>query len=425
MKRTLGFWRSWALVVGTMVGSGVFMLPATLAPYGSNSIKGWLFAGVGTLFIALSLSALARKHPKLGGPYAYTRIAFGDFAGFLMAWGYWISLWSGVSAVAIAFAGYASSLFGGELTTIGQLAIAIGVILVFAAVNLRGIEEASIVQLATTVLKLLPLVAVGAVGFFVGDWSSVEATNPEGLSETGLISAMALLIMWAFIGVESATIPADSVENPEKTIPRALVLGALSATAVYVVATYGVMLLLPADELVSSTAPFSDAAVTLFGPTGQWIIGIGALIAIAGTLNSLLMFSGQLPRALAEDRLFPAFFAKVSNSGAPAAALILSTLLAILFVIFNYSENLVTMFEWIIQLSTLMVIAPYAACAAADLWLQRKDGFNAFNFAIAMLALAYAVFIIYGTGWETLLYGLGLLFAGVPIYTWMRLTRQN
>ena len=421
MAKSVGVWRSWALVVGTMVGSGVFLLPAVLAPYGANSLWGWIFAGTGTLFIALSLASLARHNPQVGGPYAYTREAFGPFVGFLIAFGYWISLWSGVAAVAIAFAGYADTLVGGDLGAIGQLAVALGIIALLCFVNCRGVESASVVQLVTTLLKLVPLVLVGFVGFSVGDWHSVAPLNPDDQSPIALLSSMALLIMWAFIGVESATIPADDTINARRTIPIALVAGTLTATAVYVVATYGVQLLIPAPQLAISTSPFSDAAMILFGPAGAWLVGVGALIAIAGALNALILFSGQMTLALAKDGVFPAQFAKLNSKGVPTVGLVTASMLAAFFVCFNYSDDLVSAFTWIIKLSTLMVILPYAVCALADIVLQHRTGkLKPLKVVISLLALAYALFAIVGSGAETIYLGLLLLIAGMPLYFALR-----
>ncbi|WP_298633571.1 amino acid permease [uncultured Umboniibacter sp.] len=426
MTKSVGVWRSWALVVGTMVGSGVFLLPAVLAPYGANSLWGWMFAGTGTLFIALSLASLASRYPKVGGPYAFTREAFGPFVGFLIAFGYWISLWSGVSAVAIAFAGYTDTLMGGNLGAVGQLAVALGIIAILCFVNCRGVESASVVQLVTTLLKLVPLVLVGFVGFSAGDWEAVEPLNPDNQSSVAMLSSMALLIMWAFIGVESATIPAEDTVNPQRTIPIALVVGTLTATAVYILATYGVQLLIPAEQLAVSTSPFTDAALILFGPIGAWLIGLGALVAIAGALNALILFSGQMTLALAKDGIFPKSFASLNQRGVPTTGLLTASVLAAVFVAMNYSDDLVSAFTWIIKLSTLMVILPYAVCALADLVLQRRNGtMKPLKVLVAVLALAYAIFAVVGSGAETVYLGALLLLAGMPLYFALKFGKQK
>jgi APA family basic amino acid/polyamine antiporter len=293
-------------------------------------------------------------------------------------------------------------------------------------VNCRGVESASVVQLVTTLLKLVPLVLVGFVGFSVGDWESVPSLNPNEQSSVAMLSSMALLTMWAFIGVESATIPAEDTINPQRTIPIALVAGTLTATAVYILATYGVQLLIPAEQLAVSTSPFTDAALILFGPVGAWVIGLGALVAIAGALNALILFSGQMTLALAKDGIFPKSFAKLNNHGVPTMGLLTASVLAALFVAMNYTDDLVSAFTWIIKLSTLMVILPYSVCALADLVLQRRNReLKPLKVLVSLLALGYSIFAVIGSGAETVYLGALLLVAGMPLYFALRSGTQK
>ena len=423
MSKSLGFWRSWALVVGTMIGSGVFLLPAVLAPYGSFSLLGWIVAATGTLFIALSLGALARRIPKIGGPYAYTRVAFGDLPAFLIAWGYWISVWSGSAAIAVAFSGY-MSVFIPALASIPVAGAvgAIAVIWLFTGINIVGVRTAGIVQLATTLLKLLPLFAIAAAGLIAGDVTSIPATNPENEPFPLLIAGMAMLTMWAYVGMEAATIPAEDVIAPERTIPRALVTGTLTATAVYILATLGVMALVPTASLATSASPFADAASTLVGPWGAKLIGVGAIVSIVGALNSNILLGGQMPRAAALDRLFLARFERLTPNGTPAFGLLVSAGLASALIVMNYTKGLVAAFELMILLSTLTTLIPYAASAAADLVLQKRAGSATIRWravAVAIGALLFSVFAIIGSGLEVVGYGSMLLAAGLPVYFWV------
>jgi basic amino acid/polyamine antiporter, APA family len=437
MRRSLGFWRSWALVVGIMIGNGIFMLPAVLAPYGSLSFVGWIFAGGGTMFIALMLSSLARRIPKLGGPYIYTRTAFGDLPSFLVAWGYWISTWSGVAAGAVAFTGY----FGVFVPQVSMEPIAgavtsLAIIWLITGINVAGVKSAGIVQLATTLLKLLPLFLVAGSGLLLGDITNIHATNPNNEAFPLLIARLIMLTMWAFVGFEGVTIPADDVIEPEKTIPRAMIAGNLTTTVVYIIATYGVMALIPCAELATSTSPFADAASLIFGPWGAGLVAIGAIISIIGSLNGIILVGGMMPRAIAVDKLFPSPFAKLNTVGAPAFALIVSGLLSSALVVMNYTKGLVAAFETLILLSTLTTLLPYAASALSDVALQKRDAAvgkvkNWKSLSIAVGALAFSLFAIVGSGLEVAVYGLILLVAGLPIYYRLRRrdpsksTRQN
>lgn len=410
------------MVVGIMIGNGIFMLPAVLAPYGSLSLLGWILAGGGTLFVAFMLGSLARRIPKLGGPYAYTRAAFGDLPGFLVAWGYWIAIWSAVAAGAVAFVGYFSVFVPAVATVpIGGAIAALVIIWLITGINLAGVKTAGIIQLITTLLKLLPLFLIAGSGLLLGDITDITAANPNNESAPLLIAGLVMLTMWAYVGVESVTIPADDVIEPEKTIPRALVVGTLTATAVYIVATYGVMALIPIEELAASTSPFADAASIIFGPWGASLVAIGAIVSIAGSLNGNILLSGMMPRAIAQDNLFPKPFAKLNAKGAPAFALIVSGVLSSLLIAMNYTQGLVAAFEMLILLSTLTTLLPYAASALSDLALQKRDadagrGTQWKSVVIAIGALAFSIFAIVGSGLTVAAYGLILLAAGLPFY---------
>jgi len=422
VKRSFGFWRAWALVVGIMIGNGIFMLPAVLAPYGSLSLFGWFFAGGGTLFIAFMLGSLARRIPKLGGPYAYTRTAFGDLPGFLVAWGLWIAVWSAVAAGAVAFVGYFAVFVPQVLTEpVAGAASALALIWLFTGINVAGVKSAGIVQLITTLLKLLPLFAIAGGGLMLGDVTSIPATNPTGEPFPILIAGLIMLTMWAYVGVEGVTVPADDIIEPEKTIPRVLMAGTLTATGVYIIATYGVMALIPGAELAASTSPFADAASRIFGPWGAGLVTIGAIVSIIGSLNGNILVAGMIPRAIALDKLFPVRFARLNSSGAPAFALIVSGLLSSLLIVMNYAKGLVAAFKMLILLSTLATLLPYAASALSDLVLQKRDTAegkrkNWKSFGIATGALGFSLFAIIGSGLETAGYGLILLAAGLPVY---------
>lgn len=421
MNRTLGFWRTWALTVGSTIGSGIFLLPAVLAPYGSFSLLGWIFAGGGTLFIALMFGSLAKRVPKVGGPYAYTRAAFGDLPGFLIGWGYWIALCLATAAITVAFSGY----LGVFIPVVGTDPIfgattSIIVIWIFTGINVAGAKSAGIVQLVTTLLKLLPLFLIAGAGMLLGDVPAVEASNPNDDSLLVMIATMVTITMWAFVGIEAATVPADDIIEPEKTIPRALFVGTLTVTGVYILATLGVMAVIPGPELAASTSPFADAASILFGPWGANLITIGVLISITGALNGTILVTGAIPRAMAMDNLFPARFTSLNRLGAPSYTLIFSGFLASLFVSMNYSEGLVSAYRTLIILSTLTTVLPYAASALSDLVLQRRDaassGWRWHSVVIAVGALGFSLFVIAGAGLKDASYGLILLVAGLPIY---------
>jgi len=416
-----------ALVVGNMIGSGVFLLPASLAPYGVLSIFGWLFSTTGAVLLALVFARLSRMVPQAGGPYAYTKAGFGDFAGFLVGWGYWISIWSGNAAIAVAFISYLG-FFLPVLNTNGVLAAAaaIATVWVLTFVNGLGVRTAGMVQLVTTILKVAPLAFVGIFGLFYmhKENFALAHTGVEPVF-TGITSAAALAL-WAFLGLESATVPADNVIRPEKTIPRATILGTILAAVVYILGTVAVMGVIPQAALKTSTAPFADAAKAMWGDWAGYAVAAGAAIACFGALNGWILLQGQLPRAAAIDGLFPGFFKRLSARGTPVAGLVVSSILITLLVMANYTRGLVGMFTFIILLATLTTLFPYVLSTMSLLmiFLRERERFRyeplLGSSIIAVLAFAYSLWAIGGSGQETVFWGFLLLMGSVPVYVWIK-----
>ncbi|MGB5245945.1 MAG: amino acid permease, partial [Woeseia sp.] len=288
----MGFWKCWSMSVGVMIGSGIFLLPAVLAPFGSISFFGWLFTSLGAIMVALVLARLASRTTRSGGFYIYTREAFGDLAGFAVGWSYWLSLVFAIAAISVAFAGYA----GAVIPALGaskmiQALVAAGIIWVLTAVNLKGVAEAASVQLVMTVLKIIPLLVIIVLGLFVGSTDNIPPLNPQQLPLTQALATTGLLTMWAFVGLEAGVIPAGEVKDAKRTIPRAVIVATLSVTALYIGATAAVMMLVPVEVLAQSEAPFADAALAL-GSFGGPLIAIGALVSTAGGLNGNILLSG-------------------------------------------------------------------------------------------------------------------------------------
>lgn len=429
-RRALGLWMCTALVVGNMIGSGVFLLPSSLAPFGGISIVGWLVSAGGALCLALVFARLGSAIPRIGGPYAYAREAFGDFAGFWVAWSYWISIWTSNAALATAFASY-STVFvpalGGSpaLGAVGALAA----LWLLTAVNVVGVRRAGQVQLVTTVLKLLPLVAIGAFGFLAFQPEHFEPFNPSGATPLGAVAATVTLTLWAFLGLESGTVPAADVRDAPRTIPRATMLGTGIAAAVYIVCTVAVMGIIAPGELADSTAPFADAARTIWGPWGRWFVGAGAVISCFGALNGWILLSGQVPRAAALDGLLPARLAALGPRGTPVVGLVFSSAMATVLIAMNYTRGLVGAFTNLILLATLATLLAYVFSSMAGLLfaLRERDRDGARRrigaALISVLAFAFSLVAIAGAGRDTVYWGFLGLVAGLPVYVAMRRRR--
>jgi APA family basic amino acid/polyamine antiporter len=420
-SRAIGFWTAVALVMGNMIGSGVFLLPASLASYGGLALAGWLVSATGAVFLAVVFARLARLHPDAGGPYAYTRRAFGDLAGFLVGWGYWISVWSGCAALAVAFVGYLDPLLPSLVRApISAALLAVTAVWVLTAVNMWGMRAAGQVQVTTTVLKVLPLLVIGVAGamYFRADHFAVATVSVRATSHSVL--NVTTLTLWALLGLESATIPAASVRDPERTIPRATVTGTLVAAAIYIVSTIGVMSLVAPAVLAHTTAPFADAARVLMGDRAAVVVAVGAAISCFGALNGWILVMGQLPLAIAQDGLFPRMFGRVSSSGTPASALVIGSVLTTALIAANYSRGLVELFTFIITLSTLSTLVPYVFCSLASGMTRRDAAGGLGKIEVAsVVAFVFSIGAIIGAGYEVVFWGFVLLLAGLPVYVWV------
>jgi basic amino acid/polyamine antiporter, APA family len=422
----IGLWTSTSLVVGNMIGSGVFLLPSALAVYGGISMVGWLFSTVGALFLALLFSYLSKVMPSVGGPYAYTREGLGEFAAFLVAWGYWVSVWCGNAAITVAFVSYLSVFFP-ILETSHWAAILTGLsaIWLLTWINTLGVKTAGKVQLVTTVLKLCPLILIAVFGVFYMDWQHFTPFNRSEESTFNAITSTATLTLWAYLGMESATIPANNVDNPEKTIPRATILGTLIAAFVYIFGTLAVMGVLPPDVLKNSSAPFADTAAKMWGESARQWVALGAVISTFGALNGWILMQGQVPLAMAKDKIFPALFEKENKKGVPAWGIIISSLLLSGLMSMNFSKSLVEQFKFMILLSTLTVLIPYLFSAAATILIVKKQNRGSSKeqytiLFIATMAFIYALWAVAGSGQDVVYWGFILLMLGMPIYIVMK-----
>ena len=315
--RKLGLWMSIALVVGNMIGSGIFLLPASLAPYGLNSIVAWVLSAAGAIALAVVLSRLSRAFPDGGGPYAYTQAAFGPLAAFLVAWGYWINVWVGNAAIATGAVSYLvpfAPRIGADPHV--SAAVVVTILWMLTAVNCIGVRAAGWVQGVTTVLKVLPLLAIAAVGIFAVRLDSL-ATNAAVPFSAGAVTASATLTLFALLGLESATIPDGKVADPERTIPRATMIGTILTSLIYVVSCSTVLVLLPTAQLASSHAPFADVARMFWGGTGAALVALAAAISGFGALNGWILLQGEVPYVMAKDGVFPKVFARTSRRNTP------------------------------------------------------------------------------------------------------------
>ncbi|HET9334805.1 MAG TPA: amino acid permease [Sphingomicrobium sp.] len=423
-SRQLGFWMCLALVVGTFIGSGIFLLPAQLAPFGWNAFLGWLVTISGALCLAYLFGRLAKALPLAGGPYAYVGEAFGPLPAFVVAWSYWVSLWAGNAAIAVAAVSYLSLFAPGLAGGLAPVA-AIGILWALTALNCVSVQAGGRFQMLTVAIKLVPLLAVIIIAAYVVGTDQPTATVPFETAEISLtsVNAAAALTLWALLGFEAASIASRNVIDPARNVPRATIIGTLIVGALYLLVATPVTMFLPQDQVSASNAPFALFVGHYWTPGIGSLIGLFAAVSAMGALNGLILIQGELPLAMARDGTFPAWFSKTAANGIALRAQLVSTSLATVLVAANYSRSMSGLFAFMALLSTAAALVLYLACAlaAGRLQLQGRLGGPWVVVPIALIASLYALWTLYGAGQEPLQWGALLLIVGIPVYFTMRL----
>lgn len=423
-ERQLGLPMATALVVGNMIGAGIFLLPAVLAPFGANAIYGWVVAVAGSMFLAATLAMLSSRID--GGPFAYVQRAFGAQISFLVMWSYLVSVWTANATISIA----AISNFSRIAPSLGAPVVApvtaIALVWVLTLVNSTGARNAGFIQLVTTFLKAIPLVAVVLVAaIFLG--RGIPPAPAQGVElSTSSIASVAALAMFSMLGFECASISCDKIKNPKRNVPLSSVVGASLAGIIYIAATWAVLYLLPARQAATSPSPFADATQSLVGTAAGSAIALFATISAIGGLNGWVLCSGEVPLKLARDGVFPRWFGKTTGAGTPVRAQILAAIAATLLIGMNYTSSMTKIFALLTLISVTATLVLYTACAAAALYLVAKRQLSGAWLALcAAVGLVFSIWTYWGAGLEATLWGAALIASGVPIWILVQLGRRK
>jgi APA family basic amino acid/polyamine antiporter len=409
------------IVIGNTIGSGVFLIPSALARLGSFSLLAWIFTAIGALIIAFVFSRMSSLMPKTGGPYAYVRAGLGDTMGFQTAFTYWIYAWTGNMALVIAAVGYLSVFFPELSNPLISSLTAVGLIWILTFVNLFGVKISGSISLITTILKLCPIILIALFGWFYFHpeyiTQSLNVTTPK-LSNFDILSQGAILTLWAFVGIESGTVPAEYVKNPERTIPIAIIAGMLITTIVIICSSIAIAGMIPNANLQNSIFPFADAAQIILGDWGKWLAAIGAIISCLGCVNGWILIQGQIPMVAAEDKLFFKIFARKNKNGIPVFGVVLTSMIISLFLLMTSSPDLVNQYKLVILMATITGLIAYLYTPVAELLMHKRGIFTLSNksIIIAVCAIFYSLWAIWGAGVEVLSITAFLLFISVPLY---------
>ncbi len=412
-SRKLGLWMTVALVIGNMIGSGVFLLPASLAPFGWNAVFGWIVTIAGALCLAHVLARLTAAADGPIGPAELVERSFGPVAGFLIGFSFWVSVWAGTATISIGAVSYAASFL--PILGAHPALSAAGVIWAVTLVNLMGTRSAGGFQVLTTVLKLTPLIVVAILIFVVlgrEGGAAIKPFAPETLSLGGINQAAAITL-WAMVGFEAACAASGKIENPARNVPRATFLGALLCGVFYFIVCSGIALMLPADQVAKSNAPFELFVATFWSPGPAAFVALFAAISAVGAVNGWVLVQGEVPYEMAQRRLMPRWFGGTAKNGVPVRALIIASILASVLVLANSSRTMGGLFTFMALLTTAVTLWLYLACALVA--LKRRIAVPA-----AVAGLLFGLWSLWGAGIEASGYSFLLMIAGLPVYWWAR-----
>ncbi len=416
------------LVTGNIVGSGVLLLPSSLAKYGSIGILSWILTSVGAIFLALVFAKMSSVMPKTGGPYAYVRAEFGEYLGFQTAYSYWIAVWAGNAALVTALVSYLAVFFPILRVPHVALIAGLGFLWLFTLTNVFGVRRAGIFGVVITILKFSPLVLIAVFGWWHFHPQYITSSfNVSGQSDFSALTAAGALTLWSFVGVETASIPAGDVNNPSKTIPIATITGALLAAVIYILCCIVIMGMVPMQELQGMSSPFAYAGGIIFGVWGKYIIAAGAVFAIGGALNGWTLLQSQVAMAAADDHLFPKLFSIRNKYGVPIWGLIITSIIISVVLVMTSSFNLVKEFEILILAATTMTVIPYFYTAVAQIvYMISNKKFEPkapLNIFIAVIGGIYSFWAISGTTSNVIYYVTLLLLFSIPLYAIVRCQR--
>lgn len=418
MLQKLGFWSVFGLVTGSQIGTAVLMLPANLAPFGIYSVIGWIISSCGAIVLALLFAILCARFPRTGGPHVYVKKAFGDSTAFFTGWTYWVISWVSTSTVVITAIGYLSPLIGTQDSSV-YLILEILLLSVVMALNLKGIGVAGRIEILLALLKFIPLAIIPVAALMQFNASNfVLDQKVSSLTTSQILGQVVLLTFWGFIGVEAATAQAESVTNPSKTIPKAIIIGTFCVVILYLINSIGIIGLVPREDLMRSNAPYVDATQIIFG--GEWHLFVSMIASVIciGTLNAWVLTSGQIALGLAQDKLLPTLFGRKNKNDSPVWGVVISCIGILPLLIITANSDLSKQITEIIDFSVIAFLFVYLACSVSflKLLLVKPKETALYEWLIACGSIVFCLWIIYETPLKVLMIASAFVFSGVPMY---------
>ena len=409
------------LVAGNMIGTGIFLLPVNLAQVGSISIYGWLIATAGAAGLGLVFARLGQVNPQQGGPYAYARDFLGPFAGFQTNYIYWFGNWVGNIAIAVAAVGYLAELVPHIDTPPASTIVTALIIWLLTFANIKGPRVVGALEAWTMALALIPIVGIAILGWWWFDPQIFKASwNVSGGSDWHAISRAGSMVLWAYMGIESAAVSAGVIENPSRNVPLATIIGLVLAAVVYMLSSSVIMGIMPAAELAKSHAPFAEVARIAIGAPAAIVISICAVLKSVGSLGGWMLLVGQSAKAASDDGMFPRIFGSLNKNGVPQNGLIIVAVLMTLVLFATMSPTIAEQFNRAVDLAVILIVVPYiySVIALINLLAIHHVAPKIFQIylGIGLTALLYCLWAVIGGDEHTVVNAFVALMISVPLY---------
>lgn len=418
--KKLGFGSVLAIVFGSQIGSGIFILPSSLAPYGKFGIYGWCLAGLGAILLAFIFAELCSRFPHTGGPHTYIKEVFGQIPSFFIGWAYWLVSWISSAVLVILAIAYLKPIIG-EVSLHTNLFLEICLLAVITAINCKSVELSGKIEFVLTLLKFIPFVIVPVILINKFDVSNIAISETlTNLSNTELITSVTVLSFWGFLGIECATAPAGVVENPSKTIPTAIIVGTCSVAIIYFINNIAIMGIIPSKMLSLSQTPFADAINTVAGKNISILLSIIASIVCIGTLNAWVLTSAQISLGLAQDKLLPKFFAKKNATNSPYISVLVCCLGMIPILLMTKSETLSSQITCIIGFSVEVFLIVYIFCTIAFLKIVIQER-KIIKIIIGICTLIFCIVIIINSSLQSLFVSSLFFISGIVVLPFIKL----
>ncbi|MBM7615450.1 APC family permease [Alkaliphilus hydrothermalis] len=425
LKKEIGLADAVTMVVGVVIGSGIFFKSSSVFSNASTPLLGilaWILGGVVTIASALTITEIATAIPKTGGIFAYLKELYGEKWAFLFGWVQSIIYVPGVTA-ALSIVFVTQATFFIPLTEVQQKVLAIFMIFLIISINIISTKLGSKVQVVSTIAKLIPIIIIIGFGLINGNAGAVSAVAAAGKSTTGIAGFGAAILgtLWAYDGWVGVGNMAGELKNPGKDLPRSIILGLSMIIGIYVLINLAIINIIPVHQVMASGTPASDAAIVLFGNGGAALIAGGIMVSIFGAMNGYLMTGVRVPFAMAQDRLFP--FANTLGQvnkkfETPLASFIMVGILAVLYVLSGSFEILTTLAMFVVWLFFIMTVSGIFILRKKFNHLPRTYKVPLYP-VVPLVGIAGGIYIIASTlitDTSNALFGIVITMVGFPVY---------